>query len=140
MSLQRTNKSFNARRWCGTRTYEYYLPAYVLGLDTPDGSSPDDQAKLALLRDVLQTYCGYKPFQNYAGNRSQYVGQRAKGESDDLQLYCSSTLVFIELEAQLFCIAQGSGSLKVKLGWSKPQNTRRSSPREPGVDLAVTRQ
>jgi tRNA U38,U39,U40 pseudouridine synthase TruA len=85
-SPQRTNKSFNARRWCGSRTYEYYLPAYTLGLDTPDGSSPEDQARLALLRDVLQTYCGYKPFQNFAGNRSQYVGQRAKGESEDLQL------------------------------------------------------
>jgi hypothetical protein len=78
--LQRTNKSFDARRWCGSRTYEYYLPASVLGLDTPDGSSPEDQARLALLRDVLQAYCGYKPYQNYAGNRSQYVGQKAKGE------------------------------------------------------------
>lgn len=52
----------------------------MLGLDTPDGSSAEDQARLALLREVLQAYCGYKPYQNYAGNRSQYVGQKAKGE------------------------------------------------------------
>lgn len=79
-AVQRTNKSFDARRWCGSRTYEYYLPASVLGLDTPDGSSPEDQARLALLRNVLQAYCGYKPYQNYAGNRSQYVGQKAKAQ------------------------------------------------------------
>jgi tRNA U38,U39,U40 pseudouridine synthase TruA len=77
--LQRTNKSFDARRWCGSRTYEYYLPASVLGLDSADGSTPEDQDRLALLREVLAAYCGYKPFQNYAGNRSQYVGQKAKG-------------------------------------------------------------
>jgi tRNA U38,U39,U40 pseudouridine synthase TruA len=80
--LQRTNKSFDARRWCGSRTYEYYLPASVLGLCSPDGSTPEDQDKLALLREVLAAYCGYKPFQNYAGNRSQYVGQKAKGEQN----------------------------------------------------------
>lgn len=76
---QRTNKSFNARRWCQNRTYEYYLPASLLGLATPDGSSVGDQAKLALLRDVLQAYCGYLPYHNFAGQRSQYVQQRAKG-------------------------------------------------------------
>lgn len=79
LCFQRTNKSFNARRWCGSRTYEYYLPAAALGLDSPDGSSPEDQARLALLREVLDSYVGYKPFQNYAGNRRQYVGQKAKG-------------------------------------------------------------
>jgi len=79
-ALQRTNKSFNARRWCGSRTYEYYLPAAALGLDTADGSSTEDVARLSLLREVLAAYCGYKPFQNYAGNRSQYVGQKAKGQ------------------------------------------------------------
>lgn len=36
---------------------------------------------MALLREVLGAYCGYMPFQNYAGNRSQYVGQREKGTS-----------------------------------------------------------
>lgn len=76
---QKTNKSFNARRWCGNRTYEYYLPASTLELDTPDGSSDGDRAKLALLREVLQAFCGYRPYQNYAGNRSQYVGQKEKG-------------------------------------------------------------
>lgn len=35
---------------------------------------------MALLREVLGAYCGYRPFQNYAGQRSQYVGQREKGE------------------------------------------------------------
>jgi hypothetical protein len=35
---------------------------------------------MALLREVLGAYCGYMPFQNYAGNRSQYVGQREKGK------------------------------------------------------------
>eukprot|EP00775_Hariotina_reticulata_P003564 gene3564-3832_t len=78
LSVQKTNKSFNARRWCGSRTYEYYLPAAVLGLDTADGCSADDQQKLQLLRDVLQQYCGYRAFHNYAGNRSQYVGQKQK--------------------------------------------------------------
>jgi tRNA U38,U39,U40 pseudouridine synthase TruA len=78
--LQRTNKSFNARRWCGSRTYEYYLPAAVLGLDSADGSSAADQARLALLREVLGCFVGYRAFQNYAGNRRQYVGQKAKGE------------------------------------------------------------
>ncbi|WIA38279.1 hypothetical protein OEZ86_001619 [Tetradesmus obliquus] len=76
--VQRTNKSFNARRWCGSRTYEYYLPAAVLGLDSADGSSAADQARLALLRDVLGCFVGYRAFQNYAGNRRQYVGQKAK--------------------------------------------------------------
>jgi tRNA U38,U39,U40 pseudouridine synthase TruA len=80
-AAQRTNKSFNARRWCGSRTYEYYLPASCLGLDTPDGSSAQDQARLALLREVLAAYCGYLPYHNFAGNRSQYVGQKDKGEA-----------------------------------------------------------
>lgn len=79
-ATQRTNKSFNARRWCGSRTYEYYLPGHVLGLDTPDGSSDADAARLALLRDALSHFVGYRAFHNYAGNRSQYVGQKAKGE------------------------------------------------------------
>lgn len=77
--LQRTNKSFNARRWCGSRTYEYYLPAAALQLETADGSSSSDQQKLTVFKEVLQQYCGYKAFHNYAGNRRQYVGQKAKG-------------------------------------------------------------
>eukprot|EP00879_Flechtneria_rotunda_P013961 GHRR01014582.1.p1 GENE.GHRR01014582.1~~GHRR01014582.1.p1 ORF type:complete len:364 (+),score=126.26 GHRR01014582.1:1599-2690(+) len=76
--VQRTNKSFNARTWCGNRTYEYYLPASLLGLETVDGSSAGDQSKLALLREVLQQYCGYRPYHNYCGNRGQYVDQKGK--------------------------------------------------------------
>ncbi|KAF8062046.1 TMN7 [Scenedesmus sp. PABB004] len=77
LCVQRTNKSFNARRWCGSRTYEYYLPAAALGLS---GDARDaDAARLAALREVLSAFVGYLPFHNYAGNRRQYVGQRAKG-------------------------------------------------------------
>lgn len=56
------------------------MPAAALELETPDGSSSNDQQKLAVLREVLKQYCGYRPFQNYAGNRRQYVGQKAKGK------------------------------------------------------------
>lgn len=31
-SVQRVNKKFNSRRQCIDRTYEYYLPAYWLGI------------------------------------------------------------------------------------------------------------
>lgn len=38
-SVQRVNKKFHARRFCFDRTYEYYLPAHVLGIGMPAGGS-----------------------------------------------------------------------------------------------------
>ena len=32
LSVQRVNAGFNARGYCNTRTYHYYLPASILGL------------------------------------------------------------------------------------------------------------
>ena len=32
LSVQRVNGGFNARGYCNTRTYHYYLPASILGL------------------------------------------------------------------------------------------------------------
>ncbi|GFH30598.1 protein kinase domain-containing protein [Haematococcus lacustris] len=32
LAVQKVNKAFSARRSCITRTYEYYLPAWLLGL------------------------------------------------------------------------------------------------------------
>lgn len=40
LSVQRVNKKFNARRACMERTYEYYLPASLLGMKC-DGSEED---------------------------------------------------------------------------------------------------
>lgn len=79
-SVQRTNKGFDTRRWCNKRSYEYYLPASVLQLETPDGSSQGDREVLALFRNALGQYVGNMPFHNFAGNRKQYVQQRKKGE------------------------------------------------------------
>lgn len=78
-SVQRTNKGFDTRRWCNKRSYEYYLPASVLRLETPDGSSQADREVLALFRNALGQYVGNMPFHNFAGNRKQYVQQRKKG-------------------------------------------------------------
>ena len=39
-SVQRANKKFSARHNCQARTYEYYLPADVIGLD---GGSGDEE-------------------------------------------------------------------------------------------------
>lgn len=55
------------------RTYEYYLPASALELESTDGSAPGDAAKIAALRSALQRYVGGRPFHNYAGKRRQYV-------------------------------------------------------------------
>jgi hypothetical protein len=70
---QRTTKKFNVRRWCLTRTYEYYLPSGTLGLASPDGTGPGDAERLALFRAALQQYVGQRPFHNFAGDRKQYV-------------------------------------------------------------------
>lgn len=73
LAVQRVTKKYNVRRWCLTRTYEYYLPAFLLGFTTPDGSSTEDAEKLRLFRAALQQYVGTRPFHNFAGVRSQYV-------------------------------------------------------------------
>lgn len=56
--------SFCHRRWCVRRTYEYYLPAFCLGLseDTP---AEEAARVVALFKDSLSQYVGRKPFHNY---------------------------------------------------------------------------
>ena len=97
--VQRVNKGFNARRFCHRRTYEYYIPAFVLGLEGPFPTSPSgtaatdgsgavmteaDKRKLLGFREALQMYVGTRPFHNFAGNRRQYVKQQQQGTFDML--------------------------------------------------------
>jgi tRNA U38,U39,U40 pseudouridine synthase TruA len=48
----------------------------LLQLDSADGSTPADAAKIALFRESLQRYVGRHAFHNYAGRRKQYVPQK----------------------------------------------------------------
>ncbi|KAI3430436.1 hypothetical protein D9Q98_005031 [Chlorella vulgaris] len=66
-SIQRVNKSWNARTECTRRSYRYYLPASVLGLALDGGEA--DAARLALLRQAWESYQGTHPFHNYTRRR-----------------------------------------------------------------------
>eukprot|EP00798_Chlamydomonas_sp_ICE-L_P030028 gene30028-17922_t len=45
-SVQRVNKKFSARRQCAGRSYEYYLPTSMIGIQSPDDMTDDDKKKL----------------------------------------------------------------------------------------------
>ena len=53
LSVQRVNRSFNARTSCRGRTYHYFLPASVLGLHL-DGAPHNTQ--LIVLTVILPWY------------------------------------------------------------------------------------
>lgn len=72
-SIQRVNKSWNARSECIRRTYSYYLPAAVLGLAL-DGGDRDAQ-RLALLAAAWQRFEGTHPFHNYTKRRLYRDGE-----------------------------------------------------------------
>eukprot|EP01025_Chloroclados_australasicus_P060037 TRINITY_DN764_c0_g1_i1.p1 TRINITY_DN764_c0_g1~~TRINITY_DN764_c0_g1_i1.p1 ORF type:complete len:607 (-),score=39.44 TRINITY_DN764_c0_g1_i1:535-2355(-) len=63
LSVQRVTKKFNGRRMCADRTYQYYLPAWVLGFKG-DGSA-EDAIRQDQLKNILQQFVGYRPFHNY---------------------------------------------------------------------------
>lgn len=80
-NLQRVNKKFNARHKCLKRTYEYLLPAALLGLKMDGGAG--DAAVVAALRKALATFEGNHPFHNFTARRSSYgdlEDKQRKGE------------------------------------------------------------
>ena len=76
-AVYNTPKSFQARRECIMRTYEYLLPARVLGLE---GGVSDASARerLAKFSAALGAFVGAHPFHNYT-RRSQYT-RKAKSK------------------------------------------------------------
>lgn len=83
-SIQRVNKSWNARSECIRRTYSYYLPAAVLGLALDGGER--DMQRLALLAAAWQRFEGTHPFHNYTKRRlyrdSEGGGRRRKSRAE----------------------------------------------------------
>ncbi|KAK9846471.1 hypothetical protein WJX81_004698 [Elliptochloris bilobata] len=67
LSVQRVNRSFNARNSCNSRTYHYYLPASIMGLRL-DGST-EDAAVLERLQAALSLFVGTHPFHNFTQRR-----------------------------------------------------------------------
>ncbi|KAF5832298.1 hypothetical protein DUNSADRAFT_11835 [Dunaliella salina] len=87
-AVQKVNKKFDARAMCTGRTYEYYLPAFLLGLKCD--RSEADAERLAAFRAALQLYVGFHPFHNFTrrrdherevNNNKSYKKQR-KGEGN----------------------------------------------------------
>ncbi|KAJ9517195.1 hypothetical protein QJQ45_009046 [Haematococcus lacustris] len=85
LAVQKVNKAFSARRSCITRTYEYYLPAWLLGLHG-DGRH-EDSLRMGLVRQVLASFCGTHPFHNFTVRVKDYelsnaqLASKAKSES-----------------------------------------------------------
>ncbi|KAL6755898.1 pseudouridine synthase [Haematococcus lacustris] len=70
LAVQKVNKAFSARRSCITRTYEYYLPAWLLGVHG-DGRH-EDSLRMGLVRQVLASFCGTHPFHNFTARVKDY--------------------------------------------------------------------
>ena len=70
-AVYNTPKSFQARRECIMRTYEYLLPARVLGAER-GVSDANARARLATFSAALGAFVGAHPFHNYT-RRSQYT-------------------------------------------------------------------
>lgn len=68
--IQQVNRKFNARHMCASRTYEYYVPAFMLGLAC-DGSEAD-KAIIDTFREALGAYMGSHPFHNFT-KRQNYT-------------------------------------------------------------------
>lgn len=60
-SVKRVSKSFRAREWCKSRTYQYYVPGKILGID----SENPQKERLEKLQEVLDLYVGNRPFHNF---------------------------------------------------------------------------
>lgn len=71
-AVYNTPKSFQARRECVMRTYEYLLPARVLDLmDADDADAGAKSERLERFRMALKAFEGAHPFHNYT-KRAQY--------------------------------------------------------------------
>ncbi|GBG30177.1 tRNA pseudouridine synthase [Hondaea fermentalgiana] len=66
-SVQRVTKSFQARTFCKSRTYHYYMPGWIIGMDGSSG----DAAKLDSLQEILNKFIGNRAFHNFT-KRSFY--------------------------------------------------------------------
>lgn len=80
-----TPKSFQARRVCVQRTYDYLLPARVLGLagtewpGTDAAAGRSDEQILETFREALRAFVGSRYFHNYT-RRSCYSPSNEKAE------------------------------------------------------------
>lgn len=77
LAAQRVNRSFDAKMYCGERTYHYWLPASAIGMQN-DGSD-EDARRLQLLRQCLALYEGSHPFHNYTKRRLYRAEYRERG-------------------------------------------------------------
>lgn len=75
-SAQRTHSSFSARYHCQDRTYQYFLPAKILGLN----GSTDDVAALDRLQAALEIMKGKHAFHNFT-ERQKYRTKRKDGDA-----------------------------------------------------------
>ncbi|KAK9844843.1 hypothetical protein WJX74_007519 [Apatococcus lobatus] len=65
-ALHYVNRSFNARSYCVQRTYHYYIPASVLGLQSHGDANNETMDRL---RACLKTFEGSRAFHNYTKRR-----------------------------------------------------------------------
>eukprot|EP00894_Picocystis_sp_ML_P003764 jgi/Pico_ML_1/54281/g4653.t1 len=110
-SVKRVSKSFRAREWCKSRTYEYYVPGKVLGIE--DGNP--QQERLEKLQEALESYVGNRPFHNFTVMKNYVKKPSTKGEEDSGPV---ETMVFGEEERK---VAAGEGRTKRAWGSLKWQ-------------------
>ncbi|XP_034688518.1 putative tRNA pseudouridine synthase isoform X3 [Vitis riparia] len=72
-SILPSQRSFDARRECDLRKYSYLLPAEIIGIKSNSSASEIDH-HIAEFNDILNTFEGEHPFQNYT-IRSKYRKQ-----------------------------------------------------------------
>lgn len=110
-SVKRVSKSFRAREWCKSRTYEYYVPGKVLGIE--DGNP--QQERLEKLQEALESYIGNRPFHNFTVMKNYVKKPSTKGDEDSGPV---ETMVFGEEERK---VAAGEGRTKRAWGSLKWQ-------------------
>lgn len=77
-SVQKVNRKFNARHMGSSRMYEYYVPAFMLGLNCDD--SEKDRSTIELFRSALGLYVGSQPFHNFTKRQNYTPAARARNQ------------------------------------------------------------
>ncbi|GAQ83532.1 Pseudouridylate synthase [Klebsormidium nitens] len=93
--VQPVTKSFNSYHNCRARTYEYVLPASIIGI-TDDMDEVAAHDTLEQLRAILRKYEGRQPFHNFTVRRLYRSGK--KGSKRKVTRLTQETETLLDLE------------------------------------------
>ena len=65
LCVQKVNKKFNARHYCSSRSYEYYLPCSMIDVKADGSSEASDKDKIERFRAALKVFEGNRAYHNY---------------------------------------------------------------------------